>query len=87
MGPVLTFVSILFEILNIAIIARVLISWVNLPPDHPIVEFLFSVTEPILGPIRRILPQIGMFDLSPIVAIILIELARSLLISLLAGLA
>lgn len=86
MGPVITFISILFEILNLAIIARVLISWVNLRPDHPIVEFLYSVTEPILGPIRRFMPQIGMFDLSPIVAIILLELIRSLLISLLAGL-
>ena len=86
MGPVVTFISILFEILNLAIIARVLISWVNLAPDHPIVEFLYSVTEPILGPIRRIMPRTGMFDLSPIVAIILLELVRTLLISLLRNL-
>jgi YggT family protein len=64
----------------------VLISWVNLPPDHPIVEFLYSVTEPILGPIRNVMPRTGMFDLSPIVAIILIELLRTLLVSLLGGL-
>jgi YggT family protein len=83
MGPLRTFIDALFWLLNLVIIGRVLISWVNLPPDHPVVEFLYSVTEPILGPIRRILPRTGMFDLSPIVAILLLELVRSLLLGVL----
>ena len=87
MGPLITFVSILFEILNIAILARVLLSWINLPRHHPIVEFLYSVTEPILAPIRRVIPAVGMLDLSPIVAIVLLELLRNLVVTLLAGLA
>ena len=86
MGPLITFIDAVFGLFNIVIIARVLISWVNLPPDHPVVEFLYSVTEPILGPIRRILPRTGMFDLSPIVAVILLEMVRRLLEGLLIGL-
>ena len=87
MSFLITFLSILFEILNIAIIARVLTSWMNIRPDHPIVEFLYQITEPILGPLRNLIPPIGMMDISPIVAIILLEIVRNILVSLLRGLA
>lgn len=87
MSFLITFLSILFEILNIAIIARVLTSWMNIRPDHPIVEFLYQITEPILGPLRNLIPPIGMMDISPIVAIILLEIIRNILVSLLRGLA
>ena len=85
MGQLIGIIEAVFYLFNLIIIARVLISWVNLPQDHPVVEFLYSVTEPILGPIRRALPRTGMFDLSPIIAIILLELVRTLLVTLLGG--
>jgi len=85
MASLIRIIDVVFYLFNLIIIARVLISWVNLPQDHPIMEFLYAVTEPILGPIRKILPRTGMFDLSPIVAVILLELVRTLLISLLRG--
>jgi len=85
MGQLIGIIEAVFYLFNLIIIARVLIPWVNLPQDHPVVEFLYSVTEPILGPIRRALPRTGMFDLSPIIAIILLELVRTLLVTLLGG--
>jgi len=51
------------------IIGRALLSWVNPDPRNPIVRFLHNATEPILYPVRRILPYMGGVDLSPLVVI------------------
>lgn len=65
--------SILFTVLYWLILIRALISWVNPDPDNPIVRILHQVTEPILEPLRRLLPawRIGV-DLSPILAFLLL---------------
>jgi YggT family protein len=54
------------------IVVRALLSWVNPDPYNPIVRFLYQVTEPVLGNIRRILPYIGGIDLSPLIALLII---------------
>lgn len=67
-------IVILFtSILSLAIFVRALLSWFNLDPRNPMIQALNSITEPILDPIRRVMPRIGMFDLSPIVALILLR--------------
>ncbi len=48
-------------------LARVLMSWFNPNPNNPIVDGIYRLTEPILSPIRRMLPPMGGFDLSPLV--------------------
>ena len=53
------------------IVARALISWVSPDPRNPIVQFLYTVTEPVLRPVRRRLPMTGI-DLSPIIVILAI---------------
>ncbi len=53
------------------IIARALISWVSPDPYNPIVQFLYTVTEPVLRPVRRRLPMTGI-DLSPVIVILAI---------------
>lgn len=58
------------------IIARSIISWVNPDPYNPIVRFLYTVTEPLLYRIRRFLPAMGGFDLSPIIAIFAIYFVK-----------
>lgn len=63
-------IGLAFRVFELLILARILLSWVQLDPYNPIVQFVFRTTEPILAPIRRVLPQTGMFDLSPLVAII-----------------
>ena len=77
-----TFIDILFYILLAAILGRVIISWINLSPDNPIVVLIYGITEPILAPIRRILPSTGMLDLSPTVALIVMIVIREVLVRL-----
>ena len=70
-----------FLVLTILIIARALMSWFpNVDPRNPIVEFLITVTEPILAPIRSVMPRLGMLDLTPMIAIILLQVIRRVLI-------
>lgn len=73
------FIDILFYALWAAILGRVILSWINLSPDNPIVVLIYGITEPILAPIRRVLPSMGMLDLSPMVALIVMIVIRELL--------
>ena len=66
-------VCLLFTILTIAIFARAILSWFNTDPRSPLIQILDAVTEPIMVPIRRIMPRLGSIDLSPIVAIFLLQ--------------
>ena len=65
----------------IAIFARIIISWFPTGGNNPIVAFIYAVTEPILAPIRRVVPKFGMFDLTPMIALILIAIIQSVLVS------
>lgn len=85
MGFLITFFDLLFSILGFAIIARALISWISIDPSHPIVVLLHQITEPILAPLRRVIPPIGMMDITPIVALILLQVLRALVRSTLGG--
>ncbi|TKX47447.1 YggT family protein, partial [Halorubrum sp. ASP121] len=57
----------------VLIIVNVILSWVGQGFRHPIVPLIYQLTEPVLAPIRRVLPPLGGFDLSPLVAIIVIQ--------------
>ncbi len=76
------FINILFYVLWAAILGRVILSWINLSPDNPIVVLIYGITEPILAPIRRVLPSMGMLDLSPMVALIVMMVIREVLVRL-----
>lgn len=76
------FLDILFYVLWAAILGRVIISWINLSPDNPIAVLLYGITEPILAPIRRVLPPMGMLDLSPMVALIIMIIIQRVLVRL-----
>lgn len=75
-----TLVQTIFNLLYVALLARVLLSWVNMDPYHPVMEFLNRLTEPILAPIRQILPQTGMFDFSPLLAFFALNVLQYVLI-------
>lgn len=78
-GWLTTFAGLLISILNIAILIRVLLSWFPIDPANPVVRVIFDVTEPVLAPFRRVLPTIGMIDLSPLAALLVLGfLARVL---------
>lgn len=74
--------DILLTIVYWLVLVRALISWVNPDPYNPIVQFLNKTTEPILAPIRRLLPlgfRLGI-DISPIIAFFLIMFLKSFLV-------
>lgn len=84
-GFILYFVWILFTILQFAIIIRALMSWFNPSPENPVARIVYELTEPVLGPLRRIVPRIGMIDITPIVAILLMQVIQSVLEQTLRG--
>jgi YggT family protein len=78
-----TFVRLLAGALNLAIFARILLSWMPMDRENRLVRIVYEITEPILGPIRRVLPALGGLDLSPLIALILIRVAERVLIMML----
>ncbi len=75
----------LLDIYSLIVFGSVIISWIQLPPDNPIANFLHSMTEPVLAPIRQVMPDMGGLDLSPLVLLFGIRLVRGTLISALLG--
>ena len=78
--------SIGFTILYWLIVARALVSWVSPDPMNPIVQFLERTTEPILAPIRRLLPPMAI-DLSPLIAFAIVIFLKYFLVTTLYDLA
>jgi YggT family protein len=74
------FIDLLFNVLIFAIIGRALLSWFNIGPGNPIGRILFELTEPILSPMRRVIPMIGMIDITPIVAIFLLNFLQNIVL-------
>ncbi len=69
MAEIAFLLSVVFRVLAFAIFARAIISWFPIDPQGPIVSTLNAITEPILEPLRRVIPRIGMIDITPMVAI------------------
>lgn len=69
------------QIYTFVLLIRILITWIpNLDPYHPIVQLLFQVTDPVLEPARKLIPPIGMIDISPIVVFIVLGILQDLLV-------
>lgn len=80
-GSIIFFLVRIVQVYNYLILARVLASWIVRDPNNQIFHFLYSITEPVLGPIRRIMPSMGL-DLSPIIAYFLLNLVAQMLSTL-----
>ena len=85
-GILITIISALQQILILLVILSVILSYF-LDPYHPLRRGLDRLVEPMLNPIRRVVPLVGMLDFSPLVLIILIQIVGSLLVRLLITLA
>ncbi len=68
----------LIQLLALAVFFRAILSWVVRDPYNPIVRALDAITEPILQPLRQIVPRMGMMDITPLVAIILLSFIAQL---------
>jgi YggT family protein len=73
------FFNILTTVLWWAIFARFILSWVDQGGQLRITQIVYEITEPIIAPIRRIMPNTGFIDFSPMVAIILLQLLSRIL--------
>ena len=89
MSTLISIVSWAFQLYTLLILARVILSWVNTDPyrrpmDHPAVHLLNRVTDPVLLPLRKLIPPIGgTLDVSPIAALFMLEIVRRILVMLL----
>ena len=72
------FIDILCQVLTIAIFARAIVSWFPTNPSNRLVAILYQLTEPILAPLRRIIPRVGLIDITPMIAIILLQIIARL---------
>lgn len=71
MNSLFDLLGTLVSLYSFVVLARILLSWVpNLDPYHPAVQLLHQVTDPVLEPARRLIPPIGMMDISPVVVMI-----------------
>jgi YggT family protein len=75
-----TFIVMLFQILSLAILIRVLLSWVDPMGNMRITQVMRDLTEPILAPIRSLMPNMMMFDFSPIIAMLLLQALQRLIV-------
>lgn len=79
MTEVIHGVGFLINMLGFAIFARAILTWFPIDRNGPIFRTLDAVTEPVLDPIRRVVPPIGMIDLTPMIAIIILFLVGGIL--------
>lgn len=63
----------LVRVYQILIFIRVLISWIPVDRNNRLIDALFQLTEPVLAPIRRIMPRTGMIDFSPVIALLILS--------------
>ncbi len=77
------FIKTLFDLLSVAIIARILLSWFQTSRGGPLHRFVNDITEPIIRVAKKITPRTGMIDLSPLIALIALDIIRAILIRLL----
>ncbi|MSQ30255.1 MAG: YggT family protein [Dehalococcoidia bacterium] len=74
-------VGYLIQFLGFAIFARSLLSWFPIDRNGPVVQALNSITDPVMEPLRKVIPPIGMIDITPMVAMIVLFIIAGQLIS------
>ncbi|MFO7623774.1 MAG: YggT family protein [Anaerolineales bacterium] len=84
-GFLIYFINLLAQVITLLVIVKVILSYF-MSPYHPIRETIDRIVNPLLDPIRRVMPSTGMIDFSPLVLLVLMQILRSVLISVLVGL-
>ncbi len=84
-GAVLVFIlRLVFELYSMALLVRILFEWIRVPYSSRVMRFLWNITEPLLTPIRRVLPTFGGLDFSPLIAFFLLNFVQRLVFMMLA---
>ena len=76
-------ISLAVKIYSLVLLGRVILSWVQPDPSNPIAVFLVRVTEPVLAPVRNLLPAMGGMDFSPILVLFGLQILEEVTIRLL----
>lgn len=84
-------IDAVFSIMEFAILARVIISWLPIPRENKLIQMLYTITEPILAPIRNLVARSAfgrnmMFDFSPIIAFLLLGIIKNIVLRFVIGL-
>ena len=69
----------IIDLYSLIVFIAVILSWVQLPYDNPVVQFVNRLTEPLLQPIRRALPSMGGLDFSPMILLVGLQILKGLL--------
>ena len=80
-GSLIMVLASMLRLFSLMLVIYALLSWIIRDGQHPVFRFLQSMVEPILTPIRKVLPPIGGFDVSVIAALIGIEVIRQILLN------
>lgn len=72
--------SLFLNVFLFAILIQIIVSWINPGSHNPIMSVIQTITEPVMAPARRVIPAIGGLDLSPLAAILVIQLLKMLII-------
>ncbi|NWG17863.1 MAG: YggT family protein [Chloroflexi bacterium] len=80
MSMILQIIFLVLWLFELILLARVLLSWFpNVDRGNPIIQIIYDLTEPVLRPVRDLLPQTGMVDLSPLIVFLIIQVLMRLL--------
>jgi YggT family protein len=70
----------LIDLYSLIVLVAVILSWIRLDRRHPLAAIVYGLTEPVLAPIRQVLPPMGGLDLSPMVLLIGLQILKGLLL-------
>lgn len=66
----------LIDVYSLIVVAAVVMSWIGVDRRHPVARVVYGLTDPVLEPIRRVLPSVGGLDFSPMVLLVALQLLR-----------
>lgn len=69
----------IIDLYSLVVLGSVIVSWLRLPPDNPAAKLATALTEPVLAPIRKVLPSTGGLDFSPMVLLVGLQLLKRVL--------
>ena len=69
----------IIDLYSLVVLIAVIVSWLRLEPDNPVVRVTRTLTEPLLGPIRRLMPPMSGLDLSPMILLLGLQLLKRVL--------
>ncbi|NLN26808.1 MAG: YggT family protein [Firmicutes bacterium] len=76
-------VSVVLHLYELTLLARVILSWLPLGRDNPVVRFIYDMTEPIMRPFRGVLPPVGGLDFSPMLVFLVFHWVRGIILGFL----